>query len=113
MTRFFKPFKHSEELVRESKADGILIDTFNKLIGKPLLAYCTVDDIGAFVESMHKHGREAWIAGSIGLKDLPALWETGVDVICVRGAACEQEATKGRFGEVTTARVKDLVATIP
>ena len=53
-----------------------------------------------------------WIAGSINIDELPALWKTGVDVICVRGAACEQTG-KGRFGEVKAKIVHELVATMP
>ena len=58
---------------------------------------------------MHKIGKEAWIAGSITLEDLPNLWKTGVDVICVRGAACEEGSGKGRFAKVTAKQVASLV----
>lgn len=108
--RFFDPFKHGPALARESGADGVLIDTFNKLIGKALLNYCTLEDIEGFATAMHKIGKEAWIAGSITKKDLPDLWKTGVDVICVRGAACEEGSNKGRFAPVTAKQVAALVA---
>ena len=113
MKRFFDPFKDSKELIKESKADGVLIDTFNKLLGKGLLDYCNVDDIGIFVEEMHRLKKEAWIAGSISLEQLPELWLTGADVICVRGAACAIETGKGRFGKVKAKIVRELVSTIP
>ena len=112
MCRFFKPFDESTILAKESNADGILIDTFNKLIGKGLLDYCTIDQIGAFVEAMHSLKKEAWIAGSISLDQLPGLWATGVDVICVRGAACASRTGSERFGEVKAAKVRELVATL-
>jgi uncharacterized protein (UPF0264 family) len=100
-------------LAKESGADGILIDTFNKLIGKGLLDYYSVDDIATFADKLHRLGKEAWIAGSITIEELPLLWKTGVDVICVRGAACKPGSAKGRFGEVKAPIVKQLVATIP
>ncbi|MFC1734742.1 hypothetical protein ACFL1X_01400 [Candidatus Hydrogenedentota bacterium] len=31
---------------------------------------------------------EAWRADTIGVEELSGLWGTGVDVTCVRGAAC-------------------------
>ena len=112
MQRFFKPFKEGVELIREIKADGLLIDTFNKSIGKGLLDYCSIKDIKSFVKECHKHKKEAWIAGSINKDELPDLWTTGVDVICVRGAACVQKGN-GRFGEVKISIVKELVLTMP
>jgi uncharacterized protein (UPF0264 family) len=95
------------------KADGLLIDTFDKSTGLGLMDYYTLAKIKRFVEKCHDRKLEAWLAGSIGLEELPELWRTGVDVICVRGAACKKGTGPGRFGEVSTALVKDLVATIP
>lgn len=112
MRRFFNPFRDGPTLARESKADGILIDTFNKLIGKGLTDYCSLANIRGFSNAMHRLGKEAWIAGSITREELPAFWETGVDVICVRGAACAKEGSGGRFGEVRASIVRDLVQTI-
>lgn len=113
MCRFFNPFKDGPLLVKESKADGILIDTFNKLIGKGLLDYCSLNDLKKFARTMHLMNKEAWIAGSISLQELPELWATGVDVICVRGAACSKSEKAGRFGEVRAGVVSELVASIP
>lgn len=113
MCRFFDPFRDAAALARESKADGILIDTFNKLIGKGLSDYCSLADIRGFSKAMHKLGKEAWIAGSITREELPAFWKTGIDVICVRGAACAKETGGGRFGEVRASIVKTLVDTLP
>ncbi len=113
MKRFFDPFKEGPELVRKCGADGLLIDTFDKLAGKGLLDYCKVEQIADFVHSMHKMKKEAWIAGSIKLEELPELWEVGVDVICVRGAACANDKGAGRFGQVSKKKVEELAATIP
>ena len=41
MRRFFEPFKDSQELITEIKADGILLDTYNKSMGIGLLDSCT------------------------------------------------------------------------
>ncbi len=111
MTRFFDPLVHGVDLVKESKADGLLIDTFNKLIGKGLLDFLNTDDIANFVDKMHSIKKETWIAGSIQEFELLYLWKTGVDVICVRGAACSPSEGKGRFGSVKKEIVENLVNT--
>ena len=110
---YIDPIKQGPELAKHIKADGLLIDTFDKGIGLGLMDYYEPSDIKRFVQKCHDIGIEAWLAGSIGLDELPILWETGVDVICVRGAACKKGTGPGRFGEVNTALVKELVATIP
>lgn len=112
MRRFFDPFHEGPNLIAQIKADGLLIDTYNKSAGKGLLDYCTLKEIKKFATTCHKIKKEAWIAGSIVLEELPELWITGIDVICIRRAACEQKS-KGRFGEVKAKIVATLIATIP
>lgn len=112
MQRFFKPFEEGIDLIKKIKADGLLIDTFNKLTGKGFLDYCKLEDVMKFVKDCHRAKKEAWIAGSITKEELPDLWATGVDVICVRGAACAR-TNSGRFGEVKEEIVQELVNTIP
>ena len=109
----FDPLDDGPRLVEEIKCDGLLIDTFNKSIGKGLLDYYSTDQIAGFVDNLHRLGKEAWIAGSVSKSQLANLWQTGVDVICVRGAACEQLEGEGRFGQVSAEIVRDLFMTIP
>ena len=75
--------------------------------------YYSLADIRRFAKKCHDRNIEEWLAGSISLNELPGLWEAGVDVICVRGAACEKGNGPGRFGEVKVSLVKQLVATLP
>ena len=112
MQRFFNVLKEGPKLAKIIKADGILIDTYNKSIGKGLLDYCSIKEIKKFVKDCKNNNVQAWIAGSISKVELSELWKTNIDVICVRGAACEQTG-KGRFGKVKIDIVKDLVKTIP
>lgn len=109
----FDPLKDGPSLVEEIDCDGLLIDTFNKSIGKGLLDYYTMDQLAKFVDDIHSVGKEAWIAGSVSGSQLPELWKTHVDVICVRGAACSAVHGDGRFGEVESEIVRALVDTIP
>ena len=110
---YIDPIKQGPELAKHMKADGLLVDTFDKTIGMGLMDYYSIGDIRRFVKKCHDRKIEAWLAGSIGKDELPALWETGVDVICVRGAACRKGTGPGRFGEVDARLVKELVKTIP
>ncbi len=107
----FNPFRDGVRLINAIQANGLLIDTFDKSMGKGLLDYCSLKDISSFAKKCHKSRKEAWIAGSIIKDELPSLWSTGVDVICIRGAACEQKG-KGRFGVVKTKIVRSLVNTL-
>jgi uncharacterized protein (UPF0264 family) len=109
----FDPLVDGPTLVEKIGCDGLLIDTFNKSIGKGLLDYYSTEQLTMFVNDLHALKKEAWLAGSVSAAQLPDLWQTGVDVICVRGAACEQLEGEGRFGEVSTKIVRDLVLTIP
>jgi (5-formylfuran-3-yl)methyl phosphate synthase len=105
------PLSDGPALVAEINCHGLLVDTYHKDIGKGLLDYYSPEQIAQLVAGLHNLGREAWIAGSVSHVDLPRLWRTGVDVICVRGAACEKREGNQRFGAVRAEIVADLVAT--
>lgn len=108
----FDPLKEGPRLVKSIKSDGLLIDTFDKGIGKGLIDYFSAKELKKFVSDLHKIKKEAWLAGSITKEQLPALWTTGVDVICVRGAACEKLEGEARFGKIDKDIVAGLVKTI-
>jgi uncharacterized protein (UPF0264 family) len=107
-SELFDPLTDGPALVKEIDCDGLLIDTFRKDIGKGLLDYYSLEQIQRFVNDLHSIGKEAWIAGSITGAELPALWATEVDVICVRGAACAPTEKGQRFGAVTASNVNEL-----
>lgn len=111
LVKIFNPLIEGPILGSKIKADGILIDTFNKSNGKKLSDYFTYKEIKIFVENCHKNKLEAWVAGSIIKEELPYYWEINVDVICVRNAACEKGAE--RMGRVKSNIVRELVETIP
>ncbi len=111
LAKILDPIEEAPALASKVTADGVLIDTFDKSKGRRLIDYYDYDDIKIFVRACHKLHTEAWIAGSIKKEELPFFWETGVDVICVRGAACGR--TDDRMGRVKTEIVNELVKTIP
>jgi uncharacterized protein (UPF0264 family) len=108
----FNPLVDGPRLVDALECDGLLIDTFNKTIGMGLLDYYRLEEIARFVRDIHSFGKEAWIAGSIGVKQMVELWGTDVDVICVRGAACEPIADEERIGPIKVETVATLVSTL-
>lgn len=111
-SKLFDLLKDGPKLVKEINCAGLLIDTFKKDIGKGLMDYYSIKELKKFVSDLHKLKKEAWLAGSITKEQLPALWKTGVDVICVRGAACEKLEGEGRFGKVKNEIVSVLIKTI-
>jgi len=113
MSKVFDPVRDGSKLVTAIQADGLLIDTYDKNAGKSVLDYLSIKDIGSVVRSLHRHGAEAWLAGSLTAEQMPSLWEAGIDVICIRQAACESSETSARFGRVRAKLVRQLVATIP
>lgn len=107
----FDPLTDGPALVDQIDCDGLLIDTYHKKIGKGLMDYYSIEQLTKFVADLHALGKEAWLAGSLSKADLPAIWATEVDVICVRGAACSPSQSEERFGAVNKNIVAELVST--
>ena len=110
---YIDPIKDGPDLADHMKADGLLVDTYDKGIGMGLLDYYKLDEIEEFVTRCHSRSLEAWVGGSVTRDELPGLWAAGVDAVCVRSAACEPGTGPGRYGEISAAMVSELVATIP
>lgn len=108
----FDPLADGPKLVEEIDCDGLLIDTYYKDIGKGLLDYYNLGQLGQFVADLRAIGKEAWIAGSIAEDEMRELWSAAVDVICVRGAACANPGSYDRFGDVTADAVDALLSTL-
>jgi len=58
----------------------------------------------------HTLGKKGWLAGSIARDELPGSRATGVEVICVCGAACEPSEGLLRVGTVRSDIIRGLVA---
>lgn len=108
----FDPIKEGPKLGKAIEAHGILIDTFEKKAKQnKLTKLLTHEEIKQFVKKCHSFGLEAWIAGSIAIKEMSKLWATGIDVICVRGAACSKGSS--RMSEVSSRLIKLIIMTKP
>lgn len=103
------PLNDGPALVKQIDCDGLLIDTYHKNIGRGLLDYYDLTQLQKFVDDLHAIDKEAWLAGSVTKDEMPGLWKTGVDVICVRGAACAPTGDERRFGEVASERISVLL----
>jgi uncharacterized protein (UPF0264 family) len=107
MKRYFDPFDEGVELVEQIGANGLLIDTFNKSVGKGLLDYCSSGELKVFATRCHEIGKEEWIAGSITGMNCPCFGLPGRCHMRAR-AACEQK--KRQIGEVKENIVRELSA---
>lgn len=105
----FDPLIDGPGLVRQIESDGLLIDTYYKHIDKGLLDYYSSEQVHQLVEVLHGLGRESWIAGSLTRDQVTRLWATGVDVICVRAAACSSDERTHRLGTVESGLVTALL----
>jgi hypothetical protein len=108
----FDPLADGPRLVEAIECDGLLMIRSTRISAKGSSTYYNTSQLTAFVEQLHKLGKEAWLAGSLTKDDLHLLWPTGVDVICVRGAACAALPGNERFAEVRTDIVRELAATV-
>lgn len=107
------PITESQQVGMTASVNGILIDTFYKDKKRALLDYFTLSQISEFVTRCHNNNLEAWVAGSLMKEQLPSLWRTEVDVICIREAALAPGTGEERMGKVNSDIVKQLVDTIP
>jgi uncharacterized protein (UPF0264 family) len=84
-------------------AAGVMLDTFFK-DGTCLFDALEESAVGTFVHAARSAGLLVGLAGALGQGDLPRVRRLGVDVVGVRGSACEG----GRGGVVGADRVRSL-----
>ena len=84
-------------------ATGVLLDTAHK-DGPGLVRLVSPGTLTSWVALAHGAGLTAAVAGKVTADDLPWLFETGADIVGVRGAACENE----RSSRVNERKVRAL-----
>jgi uncharacterized protein (UPF0264 family) len=87
-------------------ATGVLLDTAYKH-GPGLVRLVSPETLTSWVALAHGAGLTAAVAGKVTADDLPWLFETGADIVGVRGAACEN----GRSSRVVERKVRTLAQT--
>ena len=91
------------ELAARSGAQGVLLDTANKL-GPGLRAIVEPRAIAAWVAAAQQTGLLVALAGKLTADDLLFVREAGADIAGVRGAACDG----GRTGRIAADKVRLL-----
>jgi hypothetical protein len=94
------------EIAFKAKADVAMLDTAIK-DGKTLFAFLSGEQLKKFVEYSHHLGLSVAFAGSLRKEDLTTVYNLGVDIGGLRGAAC----TSGDRvrGEIKRTLVHELV----
>jgi uncharacterized protein (UPF0264 family) len=90
-----------------SGATGVLLDTARKE-GQGLLGLVSFDRLAQWVANAHERRLTVALAGKLTADDLPAVCETGADIVGVRGAVC----ASGRSGPVIEGKIQALKATL-
>jgi dihydroneopterin aldolase len=88
---------------------GAMIDTAEKR-GKRLLELYELTDLMRFIETFHKQGLLAGLAGSLEPPDIPRLLPLSPDFLGFRRALCGDE---GRSGQISTKAIGLVRALIP
>jgi uncharacterized protein (UPF0264 family) len=99
------PLPAVTRLARRVGTRGLLLDTYGKTGG--LLDYLDERALHAWALDAHDVGLVA-VAGSLDRETIAALGDLPIDVLGVRGAACEG----GRFGAVSESKVRALKAVL-
>jgi hypothetical protein len=109
LRRICDPLRDGVIVAADAKVSGVLIDTFRKTAGNGLLDLLSLSQIGSFAKLCKKKGLEAWVAGSVTEEQLRDLSSTGVDVVCVRGAACRGAERQGPVDRRIVVRLASAV----
>jgi hypothetical protein len=97
------------EIASLAQVDLAMIDTAVK-DRKNLFNFLTAKQLEKFIDSAHKLGLEAALAGSLRKQDLPLVYGLGADVAGLRGAACTNSDRVN--GQITRKLVQELVETV-
>jgi hypothetical protein len=97
------------EIASKAEVEVAMLDTAVK-DDKNLFNFLTSRQLADFVNSSHKFGLEAALAGSLKKRDLPVIYGLGADIAGSRGAACtNNDRVKG---QITEKQVRELVETL-
>jgi len=98
--------------VINSGADVFMLDTALK-DGSNLFDYLSVEDLSALVSSAHDKGLLCAVGGSLDIPHINDLYESGVDILGVRGAVCSRnDRLEGRIEMNKVSGLKRLMNNI-
>jgi (5-formylfuran-3-yl)methyl phosphate synthase len=94
------------QLARESRSDGMLIDTLTK-DGRNLFDFLPEAKLKRLVDEAKELGMSTALSGALRMSDLDALARINPDIVGVRGAVCTHgDRVGGRIDASAVARVK-------
>ncbi|MEM3670222.1 MAG: (5-formylfuran-3-yl)methyl phosphate synthase [Thermoprotei archaeon] len=94
-------------LARESKSDGILIDTLTK-DGRNLFDFMSEDKLKSIVLSSKEEGLSTALSGALRISNFDTLTRINPDIVGVRGAVCtDNDRYAGRVTASAVRKVKD------
>jgi (5-formylfuran-3-yl)methyl phosphate synthase len=96
------------DIAARAGANGILLDTAHKN-GPGLLRLVSPTALEGWVALAHRVGLIVALAGKLTAEDVPAICETGADIVGVRSAACKSD----RSSSVDVERVRALRLQVP
>ena len=74
---------------KESNSDYVMIDTYNKKMGKNLFDLLPMESLQNFISEARKYSLGVAFGGSLNISHLPKLRKLKPDIIGIRGAVCE------------------------
>jgi len=92
-------------IAEESKADIAMLDTAIK-DGTNLFDFINLDELSNFTQNAHNSSIKVALGGSLRKEHISPLSDIGVDVIGIRGAACQNSDRIG--GRIKAELVKEL-----
>ncbi|RLI95788.1 MAG: hypothetical protein DRO92_01090 [Candidatus Altiarchaeales archaeon] len=93
------------KIAQKSKADFFMLDTAIKNNGN-LFSHISKSNLRNLVKKAHNIGILVAVGGSIGKEDIEPLFDTGVDVIGIRGSVCDENNRLD--GKIRMERVMEL-----
>ncbi len=97
------------EIAYKAGADVAMLDTAIKN-GQTLFDHQSPEQLRHFVDSAHRFGLQAALAGSLRKQDLSSLYLLGADIVGFRGAVCTDSDRND--GQMTRQLVADLVQSL-
>jgi len=95
-------------VAKESKADIAMLDTAVK-DGTNLFNFMNPEELSKFVQDVHNSGIGVALGGSLAREHIESLSSIGVDVIGIRGAACQNSDRQGRIRAELVSELKNLI----
>ena len=92
-----------------SGADFVMLDTLAKNKNKNLFDYLSIDELEKFTCDAHNFGLSVALGGSLNREHIKPLYKIGVDVIGIRGAACELNDRNGMIKKEKVRELKDII----